>query len=43
MKVSKCWNIAEFRNILIKKKNFKTFYEAQTESGLKKIIQPPTR
>ena len=33
MEVSKCWKIVEFQKISIKMKNFKTFYEAQRDSG----------
>ena len=43
MKVSKCWKIVEFPKISIKMKNFKTFYEDQTKSLFKEIIQPTTR
>ena len=41
MKVSKYWKIVEFRKISFKMKNCKTFYESQTTSHLKEIIQPP--
>ena len=41
MKVSKYWKIAEFQKISIKMKNCKTFYETQTASCLKEIIQSP--
>ena len=41
MKVSKCWKMAEFPKISIKMKNWKIFYEAQTVSHHKEIIQPP--
>ena len=41
MEVSKCWKIAEFPKISIKTKNCKTFYESQTASRHKEIIQPP--
>ena len=41
MKVSKYWKIVEFQKISIKMKNCKTFYETQTASCLKEIIQPP--
>ena len=43
VKVWKWWNIAEFPKISIKRKNFNTFYEAQTSSWPNEIIQPPTR
>ena len=38
---SKCWQIVGFQKISIKIKNCKTFYEAQTASCFKEIIQPP--
>ena len=41
MKVSKYWKIVAFQKISIKMKNCKTFYETQTASCLKEIIQPP--
>ena len=41
MEASKCWKMFEFQKISIKMKNCKTFYEAQTASCLKEIIQPP--
>ena len=41
MEVSKCWKILEFQKNPIKMKNCKSFYEAQTVSCLKEIIQPP--
>ena len=41
MKVLKYWKIVEFQKISIKVKNCKTFYETQTASPLKEIIQPP--
>ena len=41
MEVLKCWKIVEFLKISIKIKTFKTFYEDQTVSRLKDIIQPP--
>ena len=38
-KVSKCcWKVAEFLKILVK---IKTFYEDQTASRFKEVIQPP--
>ena len=40
IELSKCWKIVEFPKISIKMKNCKTFYEAQTTSRLKEIIQP---
>ena len=44
MEVSKCWKIVDFPKIKIKMKNCRTFYEAQTASRLKEIIQnPPNR
>ena len=43
MEVSKFWNIVEFPKLSIKMENFKTFYEAQTESRFQEIIQPTTR
>ena len=43
MDVSKRWKMVEFPKISIKMKNFKTFYEAQTATRLKEIIQPLTR
>ena len=39
MEVPKCSKIVEFPKIFIKMKNCKTFYEAQTASHLKEIIQ----
>ena len=39
MKVSKYCKIVEFRKISIKMKNCETFYETQTASHLKEIIQ----
>ena len=42
MEVSKCRKIVEFPKVSIKLKNCKTFYEAQTASRLKEIIQPPS-
>ena len=36
----KYWKIVEISKISIKIKNFKTFYEAQTASQIKEIIQP---
>ena len=39
--VSKYWKIVEFRKTSIKMKNCKTFYETQTASRLKEIIQAP--
>ena len=41
MEISKCSKIVGFPKIFIKMKNWKTFYEAQTASHLKEIIQPP--
>ena len=41
MEISKCSKIVGFPKIFIKMKNCKTFYEAQTASHLKEIIQPP--
>ena len=41
MEVSKCWYMEKFPKILIKMKNFKTFYKAQTTIHLKEIIQSP--
>ena len=41
VEVSKNWKIVKFRKISIKMKNCKTFYETQTASCLKEIIQPP--
>ena len=41
VEVSKNWKIVKFRKISIKMKNCKTFYETQTASRLKEIIQPP--
>ena len=41
MKVSKYWKIVEFRKISIKMKNCKPFYESQTTSCLKEVIEPP--
>ena len=41
MEVSKCLKIVEFSKISSKMKYCKTFYEAQTASHLKEIIQPP--
>ena len=38
---SKCWQIVGFQKISIKIKNCKIFYEAQTASCFKEIIQPP--
>ena len=35
--------MAEFPEISIKMKHFKTFYEFQTATCLKEIIQTPTR
>ena len=40
MEVSKCWKMLEFQKIPIKMKNSETFYEAQTASCLREIIQP---
>ena len=40
MEVSKCWKMAEFPKISIKMKYCKTFYEGQTVSCVKEIIQP---
>ena len=40
MEVLKCWIMLEFQNISIKMKNCKSFYEVQTASCLKEIIQP---
>ena len=40
LKVSKYWKIVEIRKISINLKNCKTFYETQTASHFKKIIQP---
>ena len=40
MEVLKCWKKVEFPKILVKIKNCKTFYGAQTASSLKEIIQP---
>ena len=39
MEVSKCWKIVEFLKFSFKIKKCKTFYEAQTASRLKEIIQ----
>ena len=41
MELLKFWKIVGFLKIPIKKKNCKTFYEAQVESRVKEIIQPP--
>ena len=41
MEVSKCLKMLEFQKNSIKMKNCKTFYETQTASYLKEIIQPP--
>ena len=41
MRVTKCLKKVEFPKISVKIKNFKTFYETQTASHLKEIIQPP--
>ena len=41
MEVSKCQKIVEFPKVSIKIRNCKTFYEAQTASRLKEVIQPP--
>ena len=41
MEVSKFWKTAEFPKTSIKTKNCKTFYESQTASRNKKIIQLP--
>ena len=41
MEVSKCWKIVEFPKIQIKMENCKRFYEAQTASHLKEIVQTP--
>ena len=41
MEVSECWKIAQFPKSLVKTKNCKTFYESQTASLPKEIIQPP--
>ena len=38
IEVSKYWKAVEFSKILIKMKNFKTFYETQTASRLQEII-----
>ena len=40
LKVSKYWKIVELRKISHNLKNCKTFYETQTASRFKKIIQP---
>ena len=40
LKVSKYWKIVELRKISINLKNCKTFYETQTASRFKEIIQP---
>ena len=40
MEVSKSWKMVEFLKIWIKMKNCKTFYEGQTVSRVKQIIQP---
>ena len=40
--VSKYWKVVEFRRASIKMKNCKIFYETQTASHLKEVIQPPT-
>ena len=40
MEVSKCWKTVEFPKILIKMKNFKRLYEAQTVNRLNEIIEP---
>ena len=42
MKVSKCWNIAEFPKLLIKTENVETFYEDQTMSRLQEDVPPTT-
>ena len=42
MKVSKCWNIAEFPKLSIKAENVKTFYEDQTMSRLQEDVPPTT-
>ena len=41
MEVSKSWKMLEFQKIQIKMKKCKTFYETQTVSCLKEIVQPP--
>ena len=40
LKVSKYWKIVELRKISINLKNCETFYETQTASRFKEIIQP---
>ena len=42
VEVPKSRNKAEFPRISVKRKNFKVFYEVQTASRLKEIIQPTT-
>ena len=41
IKVSNYWKIVEFQKTSIKMKNYKTFYETQTASRLKKLFSFP--
>ena len=43
MEVAKCYKIVEFPKISINMENFKTFYESETASRRKEIIQRPIK
>ena len=43
MEVAKCYKIVEFPKISINMENFKTFYESETASRWKEIIQRPIK